>query len=251
MKQPLATILTAFAITLIVAVSPARGQFGFEVVKDPWNLAQNVEQIRRQWDQIRRMEQNLKKIPDRLYRDLYGQLDALLAASERGTVSWTTPGVADLFAEYYGALALTPEVREIIDAQGLQKERSKAALSTLAASVGSVATHAADYESTLSHLEDLKANAGAAQGNLAALEVGAMYQDAIAHELVKLNQGLGALLSGQNAALGYDLSQRASFEATVNLGIDLFLDREIPVYDGADGQTGIPFDWPYSCLGCN
>ena len=244
-------IPTFLLVAVILAPPPSTAQFGFEIVQDPWNLAENIEQIRRLWDQIERLDQNLEKIPDRLYRDLFDQLGALLDAAERGLVSWTSPGVADLFAELYGSLAITPEIIEILDAEGIQRERAKGALSTFAGSLGAVATHAADYEAALSHLEDLKANAGAARGNLAALEVSNMYQDATAHELVKLNQSLGALVSTQAAASGYEIADRATFEATVNFLLDEHADDEFPVYDGVEGQDGIPDDWPYPCFGCN
>ncbi len=244
-------IAGVFVAAIVLHSTAGYAQFGFEVVKDPWNLAENVEQIRKLHDQIQRLDRNLEKIPDRLYRDLFDQLGSLLTAAERGLVSWTSPGVADLFAELYGSLAVTPEIIEILDAQGIQQERAKGALSTFAGSLGAVATHAEDYESALAHLADLKANAGAARGNLAALEVGNMYQDATAHELVKLNQSLGALVSTQAAAAGYEIADRATYEATLNYLLDEHTEDEFPFYDGVEGQDGIPDDWPYPCFGCN
>ena len=252
MKKNRSRVLQIVVPILLVAL-PAHALFGALPVIDVSNLAQNilqvshaVQQIRHLLAQLDTMRRNLERIEDPNWRQLgehflyYNEL-----ALQGEALSYAE---TEIFGKYRALLpGFRPtEPEEFEPAYG---HWTTVALDTFAATLDSASAQGEEYVATQEQLDELRAIADSAGGNLEALNASNMLQGHIAQETAKLNQLLAAQMSAENLYFGVRLNIEANSEATARTLVEE-AKEDFQDYTGRRGFTGIPAEWPYPCFGC-
>lgn len=244
-------LLLSLSITFPAAAFPVFDAANFaqnvlQAIRALVQIANQITQIQHQVSQLETMYRNLERFEDPSWRDLNQQLIYLNELTLQGeALSYAIEGLFDEFRILYPGLVPTHPA----DFRRSYDEWTTIALDTLAATLDSAAGQAGDYEATQEQLAELMALANASDGHLEALNASNMFSGHIAQEIAKLNQLSVASLNAQNVYYGTQLNLEANREATARW---LFEEsrEDFHVYTGHGGFTGLPPEWPYSCVGC-
>ncbi len=255
----LAASLTVVALLLFL---PVRRLFasGYPVI-DVANLQQaivrvakavaqinnQIRQIQLMRSQLRSMEANLESYSDPNWRDLgLYVLELNELVNQGNSLGYSNEGVFEVFRQVHpGCVPMIPG-----EYDRYFGEWTVIARDTLAATLDSARHQGSEYSSTQEQLNEIRALADGAQGNLEALSANNMLQGHTAQEVAKLNQLLAASLNAQNVYFGMRLNIEASHEATLRQIVEEAREPFFS-YPGNGGLHPIPANWPYGCFGCS
>ena len=250
--QPLlrAAVVAVLGFALLL---PAPAAEASVPVIDIANLVENIlqvlrayQQIRKQSEQLDTMERNLQPIAETNWRDLEPLFDELNGRAQQGeALAYSRDGVFGAFrTELPGYVVMEPG--QFAD---VYKKWTGVTVDTLAATLDSASLQAQEYDATQTQLGELQHLADGVAGNLQAQSAAHMIQGHMAQEVARLNQLLAASMNAQNVYFGTRLTLEGTAEATLRWMLDE--SREpFHVYTGQTGLPVIPDNWPYACWGC-
>ena len=253
-------VIACFLLLLLcqVAVPPrAQGQVlvedflnwvenALQVIQQAYEIYQKYMQLYNDYQRYATMVKNLEQFDELTFQNLVGLTYAVNDIIQYGeSLGHTLYDFDAQFAETF------PGYEPILEEDWLAtfEYRNRRTLDTMRYSLGALHRIAENSVESQEILERLASDAASADGNLEALQSANELLHHQGSELAKISQQLSVQTNAQAIFWAYQVDREASDRATTSEWIANGV-GEIPPYDSAGGSRGVPYDWPWACLGC-